>query len=533
MACHLGYRPNVGLLSLQDICLSVIASNFERYLATLKQQNSSVPRHHLKFLERHYCERIFSSKEFKSIRFYQKLTHEHLDFFLNPYMKELDLVYILRNAQDYLMTGIIKKLKTFGKNIVSFKVSLCGSNESLYLRVLSLMPNLEKIEFQNMFSFETSHRNESFYTFMMSSVPYEAQKEIRCFPTPKIIKEIGKGCPLLKELKFPIHLHFLWGFQDLYKEDIQAVSTIMRHCTQLEVLDFPDTIGVLYEMHKNDLKTMKDDFFKCKKYALRTLSARGGDYPLSLALKLCAALCPRASDLHIHSLASDSELEQCFRFEHLEDVTFKWITGITPNHLNQFLIQKGKKLINLELHYTLHLSILTLIQSCPKLQSLTLCNSLWGAPDVTDIFELPCKFRLPNLRRLVFVRTDFAVEIISNSLKLILSAAKGVETLIVTECYGLSSELFDSLDLSHIRELKIQDSEVSGDSLMKLLLQGNIQKLELFDCLSYEERLKLRSFKVVKIICRHCERMRICRSKLYSGCFEACKWCNELGSPFW
>lgn len=388
--------------NLEGICVSAIAANFDRFSAAFKMRNSTISPNYIEFLARRFSEALFNIMKCD-----RTLKPEHFDFLINPHFKELDLVGI----DVDLLPALSHKLKK-GNNILS-----CGvkplyhggtrNDEDSYVLVMSSLRNVESIEYSG-----------------------RASK--------RIFKAISNHCSLLKVFKLGNA-----KFDSMDKYDA-SVFRIMKRCPQLEMLQHPDTVGVLYKMYTTDRfftrMMMKKTLKERRKYALKNLSSERGiscDYSLSDALKVCVILCPYVTSLHVSHLRDTKELESCLGFPHLNTVTFKQVSNITPECLNALLnYSNGGKLVSLEVPYISWLSMQDFVDNCPNLESATL-HSVTSEEITLRAKELSCVARFPFLSTLQIEYVRYNKLENGELLKLILSPTTDVRKSRVKLCYSL------------------------------------------------------------------------------------------------
>ncbi|MBI2785083.1 MAG: hypothetical protein HYX60_01765, partial [Legionella longbeachae] len=114
--------------------------------------------------------------------------------------------------------------------------------------------------------------------------------------------------------------------------------------------------------------------------------------------------------------------------------------------------------------------------------------------------ELSNDLDLSNLKELKLNGSNITV----NSLAHLLAKASKLETLDLTNCKNLSGELLNDLDLSNLKELKLNGSNITVNSLVRLLAKANkLEKLDLTDCNNLigelPNDLDLSSLKEVKL----------------------------------
>lgn len=427
---------------LQEICLYVITEKFWKYHAVWNLPNREDWRFFVRFYTRELFQRL--KKQWKLFE------PQHMDILINPYLKELDLEWINPN----LYPSIIEKLKTVGSTILSVKSSFMALRKDLeekfYEPFMSSLPNVEKIDFA-----------------IRSSV---------------VCKPIGRHCVRLKHLKLcPREM-------DKNEKRVcnEGVAFIISHCPLLLTVEYNDTVGALYDLHKDDLPALdreNGNFEDYKKYALKSLSSKSCDYPLREALYICSVTCPHVSDLHIDYLNGDAVLEKVSHFTMLEKVVFRGISDVTVSCFNQFLSIRGSKLTSLEMPYHSCLSVAALIGSCPTLKSLKFHTySIPQANRIGGDKELSGKSLLSHLETLLFRGADFRHRGAATALNAILSAAENVKILSLRDSSGLINEFVAGLNLCSVHDLDLRLTDVEVYPLRRLISYGNLKKLNIQRC---------------------------------------------------
>ncbi|KAG8199470.1 hypothetical protein JTE90_009318 [Oedothorax gibbosus] len=410
-------RRNQQVVSLKQNCLDCVVINFERFHQAFMSSGDPALLWNLKFLQRAYTSNII-----KGLSLQGRLCDKYIDFLINESLKELDIGTFIDNrcSLKAIQERIVQVGHSFKK--VLLKSPYCHMEENLsefVSETVCHLKNVEIIDIPRHCNDETL-KNISIFCTKLKELHIDYSSDVTEAGLELLCKDRDTECLIqvlsIKLVKLSNHA---------------TIKFLLKNMPYLEVLEFTYLPSILYSIHEEDLKN--NTLETAKKYNLTKLDfSYSYDTKLELFLKVSTEVCPNIKTLNIH-IRSEKELNLISRFSNLEDLTIATMLQ-DPREpridINNFLKSNGSRLKHLKLN-RFSLSVSNLIQSCPKLENLTL-SAVEFQKHATK--RASSNTRLSSLHELCLEDITFSEQYAEDSVTDILLSSPNLERLSFKDC---------------------------------------------------------------------------------------------------
>ncbi|GFS39486.1 uncharacterized protein TNIN_432631 [Trichonephila inaurata madagascariensis] len=149
-----------------------------------------------------------------------------------------------------------------------------------------------------------------------------------------------------------------------------GVSYLLKNMPSLEIIVYQDLHLVLSNMYKLDVHKASEDKYNLTSFAIPYANTSNCSPRIQDVLCILSMCCPYIKVLSV-PIETKQDLESISKLSELEDFSAVDISLTADLDLNWFLKQKGETLKRFKI-LKFRISVDTLIQNCPNLESLTL-----------------------------------------------------------------------------------------------------------------------------------------------------------------